>query len=115
MTYYTSKSFIENKFEVSNSSVNFVSAIIAGLYLFLYDQHKNDTDHTIVAHLGFSVATITSPIWLVKTRMQLQSEVQDHSLRYKNSLDCVRKVYRAEGVKGFYRGLTASYVGETQI
>lgn len=34
-----------------------------------------------------------------------------------NALQCARYVYRTEGVRGFYRGLTASYAGisETMI
>lgn len=34
-----------------------------------------------------------------------------------NALQCARYVYRTEGIRGFYRGLTASYAGisETMI
>lgn len=28
-----------------------------------------------------------------------------------SALDCVRRVYRREGVRGFYRGMSASYAG----
>lgn len=28
-----------------------------------------------------------------------------------NALQCARYVYRTEGIRGFYRGLTASYAG----
>lgn len=31
--------------------------------------------------------------------------------RYKNGLDCTIKVVREEGVRGLYRGLSASYLG----
>lgn len=84
---------------------------------------------------AMTVATVTSPIWLVKTRMQLQAHdvgqvclfVQEvdfisnsscffffpriQGVLYKNTWDCVKVVYAQEGVKGFYKGLTASYVG----
>jgi len=61
---------------------------------------------------GVTVATITNPIWVVKTRMQLQTNNQ-----YKNSLDCFSKIWHGEGIRGLYKGLTASYVGmsETSI
>jgi len=61
---------------------------------------------------GLMVAAVTSPIWLVKTRMQLQSNVPDAGqAHYKNSLDCVKRVYTEEGVGGFYKGLGASLIG----
>lgn len=28
-----------------------------------------------------------------------------------NAFECVRKVYRSDGIKGFYRGMSASYAG----
>lgn len=59
---------------------------------------------------GIAVSTATSPIWLVKTRMQLQTKDSGH-LPYKNSWDCVKRVYVEEGVRGFYKGLGASYLG----
>ena len=38
-------------------------------------------------------------------RMQNQRSTVVGQLLYKNSLDCVRKVFRNEGFLGFYRGL----------
>lgn len=40
-----------------------------------------------------------------QTRMQNQRSKVVGELLYKNSLDCVRKVYKNEGFIGFYRGL----------
>jgi solute carrier family 25 protein 33/36 len=57
---------------------------------------------------GIVTATATNPIWLVKTRMQLQVE---GVRQYKNSADCVIKILRSEGIRGMYRGLSASYLG----
>ena len=37
--------------------------------------------------------------------MQNQRSTVVGQLLYKNSLDCVRKVFRNEGFLGFYRGL----------
>lgn len=45
------------------------------------------------------------PIDLVKTRMQNQRSKVVGELLYKNSMDCVRKVYKNEGFLGFYKGL----------
>jgi solute carrier family 25, member 33/36 len=65
---------------------------------------------------GVVVSTATNPIWLVKTRLQLDKSnsesLQSTSTRqYKNSLDCAVKVFQNEGVKGLYKGLSASYLG----
>ncbi|KAI3406045.2 AGC1 [Candida oxycetoniae] len=52
-------------------------------------------------------ATAVYPIDLVKTRMQAQK----HKAHYNNSLDCFKKILRAEGFKGLYSGLGAQLVG----
>jgi solute carrier family 25 protein 33/36 len=59
---------------------------------------------------GIVTITVTSPIWFVKTRMQLQAGSTEHAT-YKNSLDCIRKVLKTEGWRAFFSGMTASYVG----
>ncbi|KAJ5139037.1 Mitochondrial carrier protein [Penicillium bovifimosum] len=66
---------------------------------------------------GLASSTATNPIWLVKTRLQLDkaSTAGDPSTRrYRNSIDCVRQVLRTEGVAGFYRGMSASYLGSIE-
>ncbi len=68
---------------------------------------------------GIATATATNPIWLVKTRLQLdalrtQAAGGIATRRYKNSLDCVRQVVRQEGIRGLYRGLSASYLGTVE-
>ncbi|XP_063699989.1 mitochondrial carrier protein Rim2 [Culicoides brevitarsis] len=59
------------------------------------------------ASAGFASATATNPIWLVKTRLQL-----DHNSKKKMTVrDCVQRIYSTSGIRGFYKGLTASYFG----
>ena len=60
------------------------------------------------ASAGVATATATNPIWLIKTRMQLQ---HTHNRIYTNSWDCLRKVIANEGFRGLYKGLSASYLG----
>lgn len=36
---------------------------------------------------------------------------QPEQIYYKNSLDCLLKVLKQEGVPGLFRGVTASYLG----
>ena len=68
------------------------------------------------ATAGIATGTATNPIWLVKTRLQLDKNNarNGHGRQYKNSWDCVRQTVRHEGVKGLYRGITASYLGVTE-
>ncbi|KAG9028301.1 mitochondrial aspartate-glutamate transporter agc1 [Tulasnella sp. JGI-2019a] len=56
-------------------------------------------------------ASVVYPIDLVKTRMQNQRSTVVGQLLYKNSLDCVKKVFRNEGALGFYRGLGPQLLG----
>ncbi|XP_069473880.1 solute carrier family 25 member 36 isoform X3 [Ambystoma mexicanum] len=61
------------------------------------------------APLGFTAITATNPIWLIKTRLQL--DARNRGEKRMSAFDCIRKVYQADGVKGFYRGMSASYAG----
>uniref|UniRef100_A0A803U1C7 Solute carrier family 25 member 33 n=1 Tax=Anolis carolinensis TaxID=28377 RepID=A0A803U1C7_ANOCA len=58
---------------------------------------------------AFITNSLMNPIWMVKTRMQLERRVRGS--KQMNTLQCARYVYRTEGIRGFYRGLTASYAG----
>ena len=48
-------------------------------------------------------------------RMQNQRSTIVGQLLYKNSLDCVKKVLRNEGVLGFYRGLGPQLIVSTYL
>ena len=68
---------------------------------------------------GVAVGTATNPIWVLRTRLQLDKTNAERSgtravRQYKNSLDCAMQTVRAEGIRGLYRGLTASYLGVSE-
>ncbi|KAL1973856.1 hypothetical protein VTN31DRAFT_5416 [Thermomyces dupontii] len=65
---------------------------------------------------GIATGTATNPIWLVKTRLQLDKSNAESGKgrRYKNSWDCIKQTVRHEGIRGLYRGLSASYLGVTE-
>jgi len=74
---------------------------------------------TAAATAGICTGTATNPIWLVKTRLQLDKSRAEKAgtqvtRQYKNSLDCVMQTVRNEGIRGLYRGLSASYLGVTE-
>jgi solute carrier family 25 protein 33/36 len=68
------------------------------------------------ATAGIVTGTATNPIWLVKTRLQLDknTHADGRGRQYKNAFDCTMQTIRKEGIPGLYRGLTASYLGVTE-
>lgn len=68
------------------------------------------------ASAGIVTGTATNPIWLVKTRLQLDknTHADGRGRQYKNAFDCTMQTIRKEGIPGLYRGLTASYLGVTE-
>ena len=68
---------------------------------------------------GVMTGTATNPIWLVKTRLQLDKSRAERTgglanRQYQNSFDCIKQTLRGEGIRGLYRGLSASYLGVTE-
>lgn len=81
-----------NDSQTKEIGINFVSSILAGALT--------------------SVAT--SPVWVVKTRLQTQvtaNDSQQQGKYYRNTLDAFSKIYQQEGFKAFYRGLVPSLFG----
>ena len=63
--------------------------------------------HTLSAMVAGSITgTVTNPIWYIKTRLQLKS-----SKTHRTVMHVIRSGYQQGGVKNFFRGLSASYVG----
>lgn len=73
--------------------------------------------HTLAAAAaGVATSTATNPIWMIKTRLQLDKNVSQRTggemqRRYKNSYDCVKQILKEEGIRGMYKGMSASYLG----
>ncbi|KAI0285387.1 mitochondrial carrier [Russula aff. rugulosa BPL654] len=80
----------------------FLSNLAESAYNFLYGRFA-----------GAFGATIVYPIDLGMSLCQMQNQRSTivGQLLYKNSLDCVRKVLRNEGLLGFYRGLGPQLIG----
>lgn len=59
----------------------------------------------------FINSTATNPLWFLKTRLQLNfSQGREVSL-----LQTIRSAYQENGLRTFYRGLNASYLGMTEV
>lgn len=84
----------------------------------LISRHCNGGVEATWVHLalgiaaGFVTLTATNPIWLIKTRLQLDKTKGRH---YKNSWDCFRYVVKTEGFRSLYKGLSASYLGGAEL
>jgi solute carrier family 25 protein 33/36 len=88
----------------------------------LISQYLNNGQDSAWVHLsaaamaGVVTSTATNPIWMVKTRLQLdKNEAMEKGgaakRRYRNSFDCIRQILRDEGIRGLYKGMSASYLG----
>jgi solute carrier family 25 folate transporter 32 len=55
------------------------------------------------------MAIVTNPFWVVKTRMQLQL-MNPKGDFYSNFVDGLKSTYKAEGVRGLYRGITPAFI-----
>lgn len=66
---------------------------------------SNFTTGAIGAFSGALGASAVYPLNVLRTRMQAQGTVL-HPPTYNGILDVVRKTIKAEGVRGFYKGIT---------
>lgn len=76
---------------------------------------------------GFATATFGSPIWVIKTRIQIDHAVRGAPLSsasssataagaatgpaYSSPIKAFERIVRTEGARGLFRGLSASYLG----
>ncbi|XP_025769408.1 solute carrier family 25 member 36 [Puma concolor] len=75
----------------------------------IFDPDSTQVHMISAAMAGFTAITATNPIWLVKTRLQL--DARNRGEKRMGAFECIRKVYQTDGLKGFYRGMSASYAG----
>ncbi|CAI8509487.1 unnamed protein product [Hanseniaspora opuntiae] len=83
---------------------------------------------------GLISSTLTNPIWVVKTRLMLQvnqktsvvvqsidaqplkhTNTSIETTRYNGTFDCFKKMYKEEGLKSFYSGLTPTLFGVVHV
>lgn len=83
------------------------------IYFYSYNQAKrirgdNSPVTHIISALSASSSQIlcTTPIWVVRTKQQLNSTIKGYSF-----IRCASDIYKTNGVFGFWRGVSASLVG----
>ncbi|KAJ7028511.1 mitochondrial carrier domain-containing protein [Mycena alexandri] len=62
------------------------------------------------AAAGYALWAIIYPIDMIKSRMQTDGFTPATGQKYKSAIDCVRTVWRTEGVAAFTRGLTPTLI-----
>jgi solute carrier family 25 (mitochondrial folate transporter), member 32 len=102
------------------------SAVSWGGYFFLYEGFKNQLkaakvergqapvlnsmdNFTMAIGSGACMVLLTNPVWLIKTRMQLQLKKSAHVIEgsaqpYKGMIDAARTIVREEGFWALYKG-----------
>ena len=87
------------------------------IYFWAYSTSKASLNRTLppntdlvnvlsAASAGLLSSCTTNPLWVIKTRMQLEREKASPGL-----VNIVRTIYRERGVRGFWRGVSASAYG----
>ncbi|XP_016382659.1 mitochondrial basic amino acids transporter isoform X3 [Sinocyclocheilus rhinocerous] len=98
--------------------LTFINAIVFGMQGNAMRVLGTDTPlHQFLAGAaaGFIQCVICCPMELAKTRMQMQGTGEKSASRkmYRNSLDCLIRIHRKEGVRGINRGMVTTVIRET--
>ncbi|KAL0165316.1 hypothetical protein M9458_041069, partial [Cirrhinus mrigala] len=99
--------------------LTFINAIVFGVQGNTMRRLGEDTpmnQFLAGAAAGAIQCVICCPMELAKTRMQMQGTGEKKSSSrkvYKNSLDCLARIYQREGLRGVNRGMVTTLIRET--
>ncbi|OCK81804.1 mitochondrial folate transporter-like protein/carrier [Lepidopterella palustris CBS 459.81] len=100
------------------------------VYMSVYDASKDyfyaNIENKWLCRISASITAgacstlATNPIWVIKTRLMSQvslraSEEHRPPWHYKSTVDAFRKMYRTEGLRAFYSGLSPALLGLTHV
>lgn len=99
------------------TAVSLTKAIYFPIYSWckgFLGQNRTQSKHLLIhsssaAIAGFVSCTLTNPIWFLKTRLQLDCNIRNIDRWLK--MPVAIEIYRNEGIRAFYSGLAASYLG----
>ncbi len=98
--------------------LTFINAIVFGVQgqaMRLLGQDTPTNQFLAGAATGALQSVICCPMELAKTRMQMQGTGEKKSKKklYKNSMDCLVRIYMREGLCGVNRGMVTTLIRET--
>ncbi|CAN8243903.1 unnamed protein product [Cochlearia groenlandica] len=71
-------------------------------------------DVTVASSISKVIASVmTYPHEVVRSKLQEQGQVRNLETRYLGIVDCAKKVFRKEGIPGFYRGCATNLLRTT--
>ena len=81
----------------------------SGIQFMTFNWAKKYTESNFLAGAISGIITATSvyPLEVIRTRLS----VQENNKKYNGIVDCSKKMYRNQGIKGFYRGLQPCLIG----
>ncbi|XP_075254511.1 solute carrier family 25 member 36-A-like isoform X2 [Convolutriloba macropyga] len=82
-------------------------SVFKDFYTIFFPLHSHANILSASISAGFIQATTISPLFMIRTRLQLST--QRVSVK-----ECFYEIYYAHGVSGFFRGLSATYLGLTE-
>ncbi|XP_062121384.1 mitochondrial basic amino acids transporter [Drosophila sulfurigaster albostrigata] len=91
--------------------IGLVNAIVFGVYGNV--QRLSDNPNSLASHFwagaagGLVQSIVCAPMELAKTRLQLANHI-DSSHKFKGPIDCLMYIYRTEGIRGCFKGFTAT-------
>jgi hypothetical protein len=92
---------------VPYNSLNFMFYKSYKSYNFIYNKDINNL--LAGGFSGVSAVSITYPTDLIRRRLQLQ-DLHSNIVKYNGIVDCIKKIYILDGIKGFYKGLGYCYM-----
>jgi len=96
------------------AAVALQNAILFGVYGNVLNMLSGKRgDRASLSHISIAAAAsgaaqlwVVCPMELVKIKLQMQTELKrTSSSRYRGSIDCIRKIYKAAGSRGVFQGM----------
>ncbi|KAL1917452.1 uncharacterized protein VTP21DRAFT_3845 [Calcarisporiella thermophila] len=78
------------------------------------DAERGTFIHILAAMIaGATSTTLTSPLWVIRTRLMTQNERTAY--QYRSTIHAFATIFRHEGIRGFYKGLGPSLLGVSHV
>lgn len=76
----------------------------------IYEEAKKHTNSWLAGTCASIVSPISNPMHVVKVRMQ-----NSKSDKYKSMMECIKDVYKTNGIRGFFKGTSVNLVKDVSF